>query len=116
MLIKTEPLAQASRSAAQPPLPELDQQADVSFFNAQLAAPGAAHSAVGANALVDRSNQLQTLSKRVTRGLRDLSANKITKDTREISKTLSNAHQQLAVTVKVVNKSVQMVEKLTNLQ
>lgn len=89
--------------------------ADIGFFNAQMAnTPVALTNSPGA--LAERSDQLHALSARVTKGMRDMSLNKHSRQAREITKSLSEAHQQLAVTVKVVNKSVQMVEKLTNLQ
>lgn len=48
--------------------------------------------------------------------MRDMSLSKNTKETREITKFLSESHQQLAVSVKIINKCVQLIEKTSNLQ
>lgn len=93
---------------------------DINFFSSQFSSTGpsglAASSTQGAQLLSERSSQLNTLSKRVTKGLRDISLNKNTQEMREITKSLSEAHQQLAISVKTINKTVQLVEKITNLQ
>ncbi|WP_141629582.1 hypothetical protein [Pseudomonas sp. PAMC 25886] len=93
---------------------------DMNFFQASLVdrapSPGGQNSIVGTNALSEQSSHLTTLSKRATKGLRDLSINKKSAEMHQIAKSLSDAHRQLSMSVKVISKTVQCCEKITNLQ
>ncbi|QJI27346.1 hypothetical protein HKK55_01060 [Pseudomonas sp. ADAK18] len=93
---------------------------DMNFFQARLddtaPSPWSQNATVGTNALSEQSAHLTKLSKRATKGLRDLSINKKSQDMHEIAKSLSDAHRELSMSVKVISKTVQCCEKITNLQ
>lgn len=93
---------------------------DMNFFQASLvdraSSPGSQNSMVGTNALSEQSSHLTRLSKRATKGLRDLSLNKKSTEMHQIAKSLSDAHRELSMSVKVISKTVQCCEKITNLQ
>ncbi len=90
---------------------------DMAFFNAQLGetAPFAL-TPMETNPLVQQATNLASLTSYALKGLNDLSLNKKTKAMNAVAGKLSDAHRELAVAVKVLNKSTQMVEKITSLQ
>ena len=96
------------------------QATDINFFASQLNTPAPprniATPTVEMPLLADRSVRQGKLSNSINKGMRDLSLNKSTKEVREITKFLSQSHQQLAVSVKIINKCVQLIEKTSNLQ
>eukprot|EP01133_Synstelium_polycarpum_P005814 gene5814-6728_t len=86
---------------------------DMNFFQASLvdraSSPGSQNSIVGTNALSEQSSHLTRLSKRATKGLRDLSLNKKSTEMHQIAKSLSDAHRELSMSVKVISKTVQFL-------
>ncbi|NNA98755.1 hypothetical protein [Pseudomonas gessardii] len=93
---------------------------DIDFFQASLAEafPYTFNqpSILGTHVLSAQSAYLATLSKRATDGLRDLSLNKKSKRMQDVTKSLSDAHRELSMSIKVLNKTVQCFEKIGNLQ
>lgn len=96
------------------------QTSDIDFFASQLNNPApqrhTATPTMEMPLLADRSVRQGQLSNGISKGMRDMSLSKNTKETREITKFLSESHQQLAVSVKIINKCVQLIEKTSNLQ
>lgn len=96
------------------------QTTDVDFFASQLNNPAPPRnittSPIDMPLLADRSTRQGKLLDGINKGMRDLSLSKNTKETRELTRFLSESHQQLAVSVKIINKCVQLIEKTSNLQ
>ncbi|KAA0947054.1 MULTISPECIES: EscI/YscI/HrpB family type III secretion system inner rod protein [unclassified Pseudomonas] len=101
--------------------PELSSSAtDINFFNARLTSdklPATSMStAMAPNLLSEQSNQLIGLRSQVARSLREISRGSNPSALRDYGSQLSDAQLQTVLTVKTLNKAVQALEKLTNLQ
>jgi len=121
MSISTERVSEKSFTSRVTEAPaSLDSTSDMNFFSSKMSytepAKTAPTSIIEKLALSDSASHADRLAKRVSRGLRDMSINKNTKDMRELNTTIAEAHQKLVVSVKVVNKCGQFLEKVTNLQ
>ncbi|MBD1554540.1 type III secretion system inner rod subunit SctI [Pseudomonas typographi] len=110
------------------PKAELDQglvhepsQADVDLFStalraAEVVAPAAPIPAALAGALADRVQATDKLSQQAMRNMKAAVATEDPTDITQMSRALSTYSLQTAVTTKVVNKTAQTLDKLTNLQ
>lgn len=121
MSISTERVSERNVTSRVTETPaSIDSSSDMNFFSSKMSytdpAKTAATSIIEKLALSDGASQADRLAKRVSRGLRDMSINKNTKDMRELNTAVAEAHQTLVVSVKIVNKCGQFLEKVTNLQ
>ncbi|MFN3355005.1 MAG: hypothetical protein ACK418_03155 [Pseudomonas sp.] len=106
--------------AAQADMPNANNAvSDINFFNAQLnpteqfgngIAPVTAPAASPWDA-----TESQTLSRRVSKGFRDASQNKKTKDANEFPQALAEAHIEVMSRVKVIGAVAKGVDKISNL-
>ncbi|MCK6186138.1 MULTISPECIES: hypothetical protein [unclassified Pseudomonas] len=92
---------------------------DISFFNAQLnpAEPsgnGVAPVTASAASPWD-ATESQTLSRRVSKGFREASQNKKTKDANEFPQALAEAHIEVMSRVKVIGAIAKGIDKISNL-
>jgi type III secretion system YscI/HrpB-like protein len=113
------------------PSPDLEQhldqglvsgpsQADVDLFSAAMRPDMAVQqshlSEQIASALSERMGATDKLSQQAVRTMKKASSGDNPMDITQMSRTLSQYSLQTAVTTKVVNKSAQALDKLTNLQ
>ena len=95
-------------------------QADVDLFNSamrpDLAAQPSHLSEQIASALSERLGSTDKLSQQAVRNMKKAASGDNPMDITQMSRTLSQYSLQTAVTTKVVNKSAQAFDKLTNLQ
>jgi type III secretion system YscI/HrpB-like protein len=96
-------------------------QADVDLFSAAMNAGAVAAMpghlpAVVAGALIDRVQSTDKLSQQAMRNMKSAATSEDPMDITQMSRTLSAYSLQMAVTTKVVNKTAQTLDKLTNLQ
>jgi type III secretion system YscI/HrpB-like protein len=96
-------------------------QADADLFStamrvAAVAAPAAPLPAMLAGALADRVQSSDKLSQQAMRHMKAAATSEDPMDITEMSRALSTYSLQTAVTTKVVNKTAQTLDKLTNLQ
>lgn len=96
-------------------------QADVDLFSAAMSAGDAAAvpgqlPALVAGALVDRVQSTDKLSQQAMRNMKAAASADDPMDMTMMSRALSAYSLQMAVTTKVVNKTAQTLDKLTNLQ
>lgn len=95
-------------------------QADVDLFNAAMRPDMAAQpshlSEQIASALSERIGATDKLSQQAVRKMKTAASGDNPMDITQMSRTLSQYSLQTAVTTKVVNKSAQALDKLTNLQ
>ncbi|CRM89901.1 hypothetical protein [Pseudomonas sp. 22 E 5] len=106
--------------AAQVDTPDANSAvSDINFFNAQLntteqSGNGIAPALASAASPWD-STESQTLSRRVSKGFRDASQNKKTKDANEFPQSLAEAHIDVMSRVKVIGAIAKGVDKISNL-
>ncbi len=106
--------------AAQADTPDASNAAsDISFFNAQLNATEQPRNGI-APALAATSSpwaaaESQTLSRRVSKGFREASQNKKTKDANEFPQALAEAHVEVAANIKLIGALAKSVDKISNL-
>ncbi|WLG46816.1 type III secretion system inner rod subunit SctI [Pseudomonas sp. FP1740] len=95
-------------------------QSDVDLFNAAMRPDMAAQSShlseQIASALSERLGSTDKLSQLAIRNMKKAASGDNPMDITHMSRTLSQYSLQTAVTTKVVNKSAQALDKLTNLQ
>jgi type III secretion system YscI/HrpB-like protein len=95
-------------------------QSDVDLFNAAMRPDMAAQSShlseQIASALSERLGSTDKLSQRAIRNMKKAANGDNPMDITHMSRTLSQYSLQTAVTTKIVNKSAQALDKLTNLQ
>lgn len=95
-------------------------QADVNLFNAAMrpdSGPAASHlSDRIASALSERLGSTEKLSQQALRQMKKVSNTEDPGDIVQMSRALSQCSLQMALTTKVVSKSAQALDKLTNLQ
>ena len=95
-------------------------QADVDLFSAAMrpdAVQGQNHlSEQVASALSERLGATDKLSQQAVRRMKNASTSDDPLDIAQMSRSLSQYSLQMALTTKVVNKSAQALDKLTNLQ
>lgn len=96
-------------------------QADADLFSTamrvgEVAGGASALPAMVAGALADRVHAGDKLSQQAMRHMKSAAANQDPMDLIEMSRALSTYSLQTALTTKVVNKTAQTLDKLTNLQ
>ncbi|SHM79181.1 type III secretion system major needle protein, YscF/MxiH/PrgI family [Pseudomonas asturiensis] len=95
-------------------------QADVDLFNAAIrpdnVRPTSHLSDQVANALSDRLSDTEKLSQQALRKMKKVAGSEDGADIIEMGRALSQCSLQMALTTKVVSKSAQALDKLTNLQ
>lgn len=95
-------------------------QADVDLFSSAMrpdAAPMSSHlSDEVASALSERLESTGKLSQQTMRNMKAASSSSDPMDMAQMSRSLSQYSLQMALTTKVVSKSAQAIDKLTNLQ
>ena len=98
----------------------IHQTADVDFFASQLNNPAPprniATSTIDMPLLADRSIRQGKLFDGINKGMRDLSLSKVTKETRELTRFMSESSLQHTASIKIINKCVQFIAKTSNLQ
>lgn len=95
-------------------------QADVDLFNAAVR-PDSSHVASHlsdqvAGALSERLSDTEKLSQQALRSMKKVAATEDGADIIQMGRALSQCSLQMALTTKVVSKSAQALDKLTNLQ
>jgi len=97
----------------------LDGTSDSNFFTAQLnpsERPGKGTAPTGMGLpLTLGPAESATLSKRVSKGFRDMSLNKKTKDAHEFAQSLSESHVNVVAGVKVLGAIVKGVDKVASM-
>jgi type III secretion system YscI/HrpB-like protein len=95
-------------------------QADVDLFNAAMRPdPALQQSQLSeqiASALHERLGSMDKLSQQAVRRMKNATTSDDPLDIAQMSRSLSQYSLQMAMTTKVVNKSAQALDKLTNLQ
>ncbi|QHF42945.1 hypothetical protein PspS35_03755 [Pseudomonas sp. S35] len=119
MRISTTNLSEAATPTTKTETPiTVNEGSDVNFFNAQMShgkQPNNPASSVLMDSIAARSTELNMISKKAVRGLRDFSLNKHSKEVRELSKSIGEFQRELTLNVKIINKTIQSVEKITSL-
>ena len=103
--------------AAQADTPDADNAAsDISFFNAQLNASEQPHKGIApASTASWGAVESQTLSTRLSKGFREASQNKKTKDANEFPQVLAEAHVGVTADIKLIGAVAKGVDKISNL-
>lgn len=97
----------------------LNRASDVNFFNAQLNANEPSGKAVGpvmASPVPSwGSEESDSLSRRVSKGFRDASQNKKSRDANEFPQSLAEAHIDVMSRVKVISAITKGVDKISSM-
>ncbi|KDD66143.1 type III secretion system YscI/HrpB-like protein [Pseudomonas sp. BT76 TE3572] len=94
-------------------------QADVDLFSSAMRfddAPASSLSDEVAGAVSERLESTDKLSQQTMRSMKAMSATGDPMDMAQMSRSMSQYSLQMALTTKVVSKSAQAIDKLTNLQ
>ena len=94
-------------------------QADVDLFSSAMRPDAAQMSSLSdavAGALSERLESTNKLSQQTMRNMKAMSATGDPMDMAQMSRSMSQYSLQMALTTKVVSKSAQAIDKLTNLQ
>ena len=92
------------------------QQADVELFNAAMGQDTGPMAQPIASLLSERLGDSEKLSQKALRQMKRAAVAEDGSEIVEMSRTLSQCSLQMALTTKIVSKSAQALEKLTNLQ
>ncbi|WP_172979333.1 hypothetical protein [Pseudomonas kitaguniensis] len=120
MYIATPGLAETRNTSTQADaFGAINRAADISFFNAQLGnpeQPGKGVAPAMASPPVSwGSTESDTLSRRVSKGFRDSSQNKNTKDANEFAQSLAEAHIDIMSRVKVISALTKGIDKISSM-
>ena len=99
------------------PPPQLPAMADINWFNASLlpAATKTPDTAIFVNPLIQRSELLKDLSSTAARALQKASASTAPLDMLKSTRAISALHLETVLSAKMISKTTQAIEKLTNL-
>ncbi len=97
----------------------INRTSDINFFNAQLSqtdhpAKGSAPAIASPSSSWD-STESASLSRRVSKGFRDASLSKRTKDANEFPQSLAEAHMDVMSRVKVIGALAKGVDKISSM-
>lgn len=92
------------------------QQADIDLFNAAMEPETGSVAQPIASLLSERLGDSEKLSQKALRQMKKAAVAEDGSDIIEMSRALSQCSLQMALTTKIVSKSAQALEKLTNLQ
>lgn len=120
MNIITPGLPENGNFTAQADVPgAINRASDVNFFNAQLSPTDPSSKAI-APAMASPSpswgsTESASLSRRVSKGFRDASQNKQSKDANEFPQSLAEAHIDVMSRVKVISAITKSVDKISSM-
>ncbi|WP_339532577.1 type III secretion system inner rod subunit SctI [Pseudomonas mucidolens] len=89
--------------------------ADINWFSATIESPPSHEAKPTLSSLAQSSNRLNSLSSKAGNDLKRLSKSSDPMDIVATTRSLSSLSTEVTLAAKIVNKSVQAVEKLTNL-
>ncbi|MFO2462335.1 type III secretion system inner rod subunit SctI [Pseudomonas sp. 15FMM2] len=103
------------RAMANEPLSKTPETSDINWFSATIESPSPTEAKPMVSSLAQSSNFLHSLSNQSGNDLKRLSKSSDPMDIIATTRSLSSLSTEVTLAAKIVNKSVQAVEKLTNL-
>lgn len=95
--------------------PSAQDSSDMNWFSATMASPPPNETKPMATSLAQSSNYINSLSSKASSDLKRLSKSSDPMDIMIMTRSASSLATEVSLAAKIVNKSVQAVEKLTNL-